>query len=53
MVIWDASCTGVGVKTLGKWIAKCKDATTRTGSSLKYRDVMTCLCEFVRGRQAS
>ena len=52
MVIWNTGCAGLCVKTVGKWIAQCKDATARPGSSLKYRDVMTCPCEFVRRRQA-
>ena len=52
MVIWNASCAGLCVKAVGKRIAQCEDATTRPGSRLKYRDVVTCLCEFVRRRQA-
>ena len=52
MVIWNASGAGLGVKAVGKRIAQREDATARPGSRFKYRDVVTCPCEFVRRRQA-
>ena len=52
MVIWNASCAGLCVKAVGKWIAQCEDASARPGSCFKYRDVVTCPCKFVRRRQA-
>ena len=51
MVVWNARGAGFGVKPVGKGIAECVDTTARPRACLENRDVVACLCEFVRRRQ--